>query len=159
MDGPSSRGNSGRRPILQRLLYRWIYHDATSTALVKSRLVERALSHRYLFSTTVASFDAFADVLRGNRRVRRWHTGHGVAIGEGRGRVSNVDGVFGARHAKDHDAEMHGNPSDATGVRRPYQQTKLVAFEEPSHSLRTKYHHQRTSTSNVSVRGQIRPRK
>ena len=60
-----------------------------------------------------------------------------------------MDRVLGARHAKNHDDQVNGNPAAVASLRRPYPQTKLVAREKPSLGLRTKYHNQRTSTSYV----------
>lgn len=79
------------------------------------------------------------DVDGGSGRLRRRHAGDRIANGQGRGRISNVDGILGTRHAKDHDVEVHRDLSDPDGEHFLHIQTDLVPREKPPHSLRAEF--------------------
>lgn len=93
------------------------------------------------------------DVVRGSGRIRRRHAGNSVANGQGRGRISNVDGILGTRHSKNHDVEVLRNLFDSYGEHFLHIQTNMVPFKKPSNCLRAEFHNSGTTLPKSCIFG------
>lgn len=105
----------------------------------------------FFFLRSLSNFPV--DVVGGSGRLRRRHAGNRIPNGQGRGRISNVDGILGTRHAKDHDVEVHRNLFDSNGEHFLHVQTNLVPHKKPSHCLRAEFHNPGTTLPRFCILG------